>query len=600
MNFRASLGKARLKITPQVILAAVFLVLLTYMVIVPIVIMIQETFIVHPIEKFQIPGAKSGDLTLNHWKKMFFSDVSVSFFYRPLLNTLIISLSLAVLALLIGGILAWLVVRTDMPMKKTVANLAMIPYIMPSWAMALAWITLFKNPRIGGSMGIFQYLTGIVLPNWFSYGMFPIIITLAIHYFPFGFMLMASALKNIDSQLEESAELLGASRKQVLRKIVFPLITPVVFSTFLLTFSRGLGTFGTPSFLGGPVRLYVLSTILRANMVGQRPGLGFITALVLILIGMLVLYMDHKIIGARKSFVTISGKSGKSEVYSLGRYKKLVSGIVLTGLLLVTVVPFTVLAIESFMLIPGKYSFSNLSLHYWLGPVSTQIGLGTGEAGVLRNPSLMLALWNSVRLGIFTAAICGISGMLIGYTVVRLRGKRISRVLDQLSFLPYLMPSIAFGSIFLALFAVQRGPVPSLYGTFTLLVVACSVKYLPYASRAGIGAMLQIGPELEEAAILHGANWPTRMRRILFPLQKSSFFSGLLLPFISAMRELSLVVLLVTPGTMLATTATLKFTDRGWYPYTNAIMVLIVVAIVLSTFVSKKILKTDLAKGIGG
>ena len=199
-----------------------------------------------------------------------------------------------------------------------------------------------------------------------------------------------------------------------------------------------------------------------------------------------------------------------------------------------------------------------------------------------------------------TAAVCGLSGILIGYTAVRLRGTVLAKTLDQMSFLPYLMPSIAFGSIFLALFAVPRGPPPSLYGSFLLLVIACSVKYLPYATRAGIGAMIQIGPELEEAALMAGAAWVTRMRVILLPLQKSAFFSGLLVPFISAMRELSLVVLLVTPGTRLATTITLKFTDRGWYPYTNGIMVLIVCAILGATIISRRLMKTDLAKGIGG
>lgn len=190
--------------------------------------------------------------------------------------------------------------------------------------------------------------------------------------------------------------------------------------------------------------------------------------------------------------------------------------------------------------------------------------------------------------------------MLIGYTVVRLRGTRFSRFLDQLSFLPYLMPSIAFGAIFLALFAVQRGPIPSLYGSFTLLVIACVVKYLPFSSRAGIGAMMQIGPELEEAAVMVGARWTKRMGKIIFPMQKSAFFSGLLLPFISAMRELSLVVLLVSPRTQTATAITMKFTDRGWYPYTNAIMLLIVITILATTIISRKLMKTDLAKGIGG
>ena len=92
--------------------------------------------------------------------------------------------------MVIGGALAWLVVRTDMPYKKVISNLAMIPYIMPSWTMTLAWITIFKNQRIGGTPGIFQYVTGIAPPDWISYGMLPIIICLTLHYFPFGFMLI--------------------------------------------------------------------------------------------------------------------------------------------------------------------------------------------------------------------------------------------------------------------------------------------------------------------------------------------------------------------------------------------------------------------------
>ncbi|TVR85973.1 MAG: iron ABC transporter permease [Spirochaetaceae bacterium] len=600
MNTKTLLGTVRRNATPQVILSIILGILLVYLVLVPIVVMLQETVIVHAMERFQIPGSRVGDFSTRHWEWMFTGENSYAFLYSPLMNTLAVSMSLALLSLVIGGALAWLVVRTDMPMKKLISNLGIVPYIMPSWALALAWITLFKNRRIGGSLGLFEFITGIAPPNWFSYGMFPIVVTLALHYFPFGFMLIGGALRNIDSQLEESAELLGASRAQVLRRIVMPLVLPMVFSTFLLTFSRGLGTFGTPAFLGGPVRFTVLSTLLHANLVGQRPGMGYIVALVMILFGMLVLYMDHKVIGARRSFVTISGKSGMSGLVRLGKLGKPVAVLVVVFLLSVTVVPLSVLALETVMLIPGTYRLSNFSLHYWLGPVSHSIGLATGEPGILRNPDVMRALGNSVRLGLVTAAICGTTGMLLGYTVVRLRGRRLSRYLDQLSFMPYLMPSIAFGSIFLALFAVQRGPIPSLYGTFTLLVIASSVKYLPYSSRAGIGAMMQVGPELEEAAVMVGARWTTRMRRIIFPLQKSAFFSGLLLPFISAMRELSLVVLLVTPRTQTATAITLRFTDRGWYPYSNAIMLLIVVTILITTIVSRKLMKTDLAKGLGG
>lgn len=597
---RTALRRFRLALTPQRIFAVVFLVALTYLVVVPLGVMLQETFTVHPMERFQIPGSMTGDLTTAHWERTFIGPNSYAFFYRPLINTLIIALSLSVLALIIGGGLAWLVVRTNLPYKGLISNAAIIPYVMPSWTLALAWITLFKNQRIGGTPGIFQAVTGISTPDWFAYGLFPITITLALHYFPFGFMLIGGALRNIDAQLEESAELLGASRATILRRVVFPLVLPAVFSTFLLTFSKGLGTFGTPAFLGGPVREFVLSTSLYANLIGQRPGIGYIAAVVMILMGVLVLYMDHRIIGARRSFVTISGKGARAGLVDLGRWRMPAAVLVLGFLFSAIAVPIGALAVDTLMLRPGIYNLQNLSLHYWIGEASLSIGLGTGEPGILRNSQLMGALGNTMRLAVVVAVVCGVLGMLIGYTVVRLRGTLISKLLDQLSFLPYLMPSIALGSIFLALFAVPRGPIPSLYGTFWLLVIACTVSYLPYAVKAGINAMMQIGPELEEAAIMSGASWWTRMRRVLFPVQKATYFSGMLLPFISVTRELSLLILLVTPATQLATTITLRYTDRGWYPYTNAMVLVLIVIVIASTTVSRRLMKTDLAKGLGG
>jgi iron(III) transport system permease protein len=593
-------NRFRLGLTPQRILSVVFIVVLGYLVIVPLFMMLRETFIVHPLERFQIPGSKVGDLTTAHWTRTLFSENAYAFFYRPLLNTLKIAFGMSFLALAIGALLAWLVVRTDMPMKNLIANSAIIPYIMPSWTLSLAWISIFKNQRIGGDKGIFSALTGIETADWFAYGMFPIIITLSLHYFPFGFMLIGGALRNIDAQLEESAELLGASRTTILRRIVMPLALPAIFSTFLLTFSRGLGTFGTPAFLGGPVREFVLSTSLYANLIGQRPGIGYIAAVAMILLGILVLYMDHKIIGTRRSFVTISGKGARAGLVGLGRWRWPVAIGVVAFILGCIAVPIFALAIDTVMLRPGVYSWDNFTWHYWVGDASLTVGLGTGEPGILMNSQLMAALGNTMKLAVVVAVITGILGVLVGYAIVRMRGSWISQALDQMSFLPYLMPSIALGAIFLAMFAVPRGPIPSLHGSFWLLVIVCTVSYLPYAVKAGVSAIRQIGPELEEAALMAGASWWTRMRRVLIPVQKSTYFSGMLLPFISVTRELSLVILLVTPATQLATTITLRYTDRGWYPYTNGMVLLLIIIVITSTVVSRRLMGTNIAKSLGG
>jgi len=595
-----TLNRWRFYLTPERVLSVCFIVLLAYLVVVPLFMMVQETFIVHPLERFQIPGSKVNDFTLAHWYRFFISESAYTFFYRPLVNTLIISFGLSFLALLIGGALAWVVVRTDMPLKETISNWAVVPYILPSWTLALAWISLFKNDRIGGEKGIVSALTGFEPPDWFAYGLLPITITLALHYFPFAFLLIGGALRNIDAQLEESASLVGAGRLAIIRRITIPLIVPSIMAAFLLSFARGLGTFGTPAFLGGPVREFVLSTSLYGNLIGQRPGLGYLAALVMIVIGMLVLYMDHRMVGARKSFVTVAGKGARLGLIELGRWRWALAGFILFFLFSVIVVPLVALAIDTVMLIPGVYSWENLTLHYWIGEASYSIGLGTGEAGIFKNPQILFALKNTFSLAFVVAVVTCLMGILVGYAIVKRRGTFISKCLDQISFLPYLIPSIALGATLLAMFAVPRGPIPSLHGSFLLLVIVCSISALPYAVKAGISAMRQIGGELEEAALMAGAGWWTRMRRIIVPIQKSTYFAGMLLPFISVTRELSLVILLVTPTTQLATTISLLFTDRGWYPYTNGIVFILTVVVVGCTVLSRRVMGTSLAKGLGG
>jgi len=161
------------------------------------------------------------------------------------------------------------------------------------------------------------------------------------------------------------------------------------------------------------------------------------------------------------------------------------------------------------------------------------------------------------------------------------------------------LPSMAFGAIYLSMFAKPIGFLPSLYGTFFLLVLIGSVKYLPFASRAGINAMLQLSGEIEEAAIIMGVPWWKRMMKILFPIQKSSFLSGFLLPFISCMRELSLFVLLITPANRVLTTLLFQYNEKGWNQYANGINLLIIIVVLLINLAINKITGASIDKGIG-
>ena len=576
---------------PQVILGLLLVTVLAALVAVPFFQMVHDTAVWQEADRRIVRSAEPGAWTFFHYKRVFASPLSVNIFYRPLFHSLATSLAISVTAMLIGTLMAWLVVRTDMPFKKTIGVFAVIPYVLPSYTLALAWLDFFKNERIGGAVGVFSYLFGVSPPDWLAYGFVPIVITLSLHYYPFTYLLVSGALVSIDSSLEESGEVLGASRLRILRRITFPLVLPALISAFILTFSRAVGTFGTPYFLGAPVRYFTLATTIYTSIVNRTPAVAYIGALVLILISMIIIYMNQKVIG-EKSFVTIAGKGLHLRTTPLGpwRWPALIGAAALIAF--AVFVPLFLLLWQTLMLYPNDYSPGNLTLHYWIG--ASQAALAEGESGILRNSLILGAAWNSIRLSVIVALATGIIGILIGYAVVKGRKTKLAAVLEQESFLPYLIPSIAFGAIYLSLFSRSIGPLPALYGTFVLLVLVCVAKNLPFSARAGISSMMQVAGELEEAAVMAGASWFRRFRRIILPLTLAGSLSGFILAFIATMRELSLIILLITPETRTLTTMTFRYVEQGYSQFADAIILLIVVLVVGGEFLARRIGKREM------
>ena len=269
---------------------------------------------------------------------------------------------------------------------------------------------------------------------------------------------------------------------------------------------------------------------------------AYVIVFFLLIIASLTIYINQLVIGRRKSYATITGKGLSVSIVSLGALKWPIFAVVLAFFLLTVALPVVLLVWQTLMKVDGDYSLSNLTLQYWTGDMIPELG-----PGVLRSKAVRDALINTLKLAMATATTGAFLGILIGYFVVRLRGTRPAKLLEQVVFLPYLIPSIAFGAIYLTMFAQPIGPIPRLYGTLTLLILISVVKYLPLASRSGISAIMQVGNELEEAATIQGASWLKRVQRILVPLTKSGIVTGFLFIFVSAMKELSLIVLLVTP-----------------------------------------------------
>jgi iron(III) transport system permease protein len=592
-SFKVWVNRFRFRISqPHVVLGILLLLLLLALVIIPFVQMVHDTAVWQEADTRLSRAAKPGEWTAFHYLRVFSGRLSKVIFYRPLLHSLETSLAISFLAMALGGLLAWLVVRTDMPFRRAVAVFAVIPYVLPSYTLALAWLDFFKNERIGGAAGIYQYLFGVPTPDWLAYGFLPIVINLSLHYYPFTYLLLSGALVSIDAHLEECGEVLGASRFTILRRITFPIVLPALLSAFILTFSRALGTFGTPYFLGAPVRYFTLSTTIYSNIVNRTPAVAYISALVLILISIFILYANQRLIGS-KSFVTIAGKGFRHRVTPLGRFRYPAFFLALGLILLGVFTPLLLLTWQTLMLYPNDYSLKNLTLHFWIG--KSDPALAEGESGILRNLQILGAAWNSLELSVLVALVTGLAGIFIGYVAVKGRKTWLAALVEQGSFLPYLIPSIAFGAIYLSLFTQPVGPIPSLYGSFFLLVMVCMAKNLPFSARSGISSMLQVAGELEESAVMAGASWAKRFWKIILPLTLTGSISGFILVFIATMRELSLIILLVTPTNRTLTTMTFRYVEQGYAQFADAIIVLIVLIVVAGEFIARKLGKREIA-----
>ncbi|MBI5298383.1 MAG: iron ABC transporter permease [Chloroflexi bacterium] len=583
--------------TPQVVLSLFMLFLMFYMVIIPLYRMLVTTITFSENDLRYAQDAVIGQLTPFHWLRMLSSKISMIMTYEPLLHSLTISMGATLLSFTIGGAMAWMVVRTDMPGRNIINVLATVPYIMPSWTIAMAWKVLFNNGTTGGTPGILMYLTGTPPPDWISYGPLPIIISSALHYYTFFFLFVSAALMSIDSSLEEAGELAGASRARILSKITFPLVVPALMSGFIMTFSKTMGTFGGPNVLGVPVRYYTLSTMIRSNTTISAFGDAFVLAIVLILFSMTTIFINQKIVGTRKSYETIGGRGFMAQKTKLRNWKGLLTTLVIIFQVLIAVLPLILLIWSTLMLRSGDYSIGNMGLAHWIG--ESDVSINSGEPGVLRNPAIYKGAWNSIKLSLYTAFFTALLGVVLGYAIVKGRGTRLSKFVEQLAFIPYVIPGIAFGAVYISMFTKSVGPIPPLYGTFALLVVVSVAKHIPYSSRSGVSAMLQVGRELEEAAAVAGANAWQRFTRIIFPLTSTGFVSGFLLTFITTMRELSLIILLVTPTTAVLASMTMRYIENGNEQQANAVIIILIVLVLIGNFIISRFRGGSLKKGLG-
>ena len=580
---------------PFNMIVLVSLIVLFCLIVIPLLTMVKSTFTLAQSELRRVDG-KVGDFTLYYWKYMLAGKLSKAVLWEPLLHSLFCGAMTTLISVPLGSVLAWLMIRTDLPGKKVLGLLVTVPYMIPSWTKALAWLAVFRN-KTSGADGFLCGL-GIPIPDWLAYGPIAIILCMSMHYYAFSYIQVSGALRSINSELEEMGEIQGANKAQILRHITLPLIMPSVLSALVMTISKSIGTYGVAANLGNRIGYYTLATKMRVFIDQGPQGVGYAMSIVLVGLAALILVGNQRIIGVRKSYATVGGKGGRSTLMPLGKAKKPMMAFLFVFLFLAMVMPFFVLIMETFQITTGAgYGLDNLTLYNWIGTTDNAVKY-TNYPGIFRHDKFWQSFWNTVRLSLIASIITAFCGQFLGYISSRGRGKWYGNLTEQLVFVPYLMSGVAFSTMYFSMFSRPHlgGLIPSLYGTFTLIILTSVVKHFPFASRSGTANMLSISVELEEAADIAGASFWKRMSSIIIPLAKNGFISGFMLVFISIAKELDLIIIMMTPTTRTLSYLAFTYSQEGHNQMSDAISVVVLLYILVCYIIANKVGGADISK----
>lgn len=574
-------------------------IVLTITTVAPIIAIVQDTFKIHPgtIDAY-LAGTPQG-YTLVNYTDLFTSPLAKANLWTPLLNTVLLSVGSCIVAILFGGVFAFLITRTNLSCRKYLSSIFIFPYIMPQWTLAVVWQNLFNSNAVTGtSNGLLTSLFNVQMPLWWCKGLFPSLIVLGMHYAPFAYILIGGIFRNMDANLEEAATILDTPKWKTMFRITLPMVKPAILSTILLVFGSSMGSYPVPHYLG----LATLST-KYVSMNSKYTGEASILAIIMMIFGVAIMLLNQRSLKSRKNYTTVTGKSGQISKINLGRTGRVVIAVILIIITFFTsIFPIISFAFETFLPNPGDYSFlytgdaNNLTTKWWVTSENVTENGMYGQKGILYNNTIWTAFKGTMLVSVSCALIAGTIGTLIGYAVSKNRRSRWANYVNSVAFLPYLMPSIAVGVAFFILFSNQYF---NLFNTYALLIIAGTIKYIPFASRSSLNSMLQLSGEIEEAAVIQDVPWIKRMTRIIIPIQKSSIISGYLLPFMTCLRELSLFMLLCVQGFILSTTLD-YFDEMGLYAFSSGINLILIVTILICNALVNKVTGASLDKGIGG
>ena len=508
-----------------------------------------------------LSDAQTGDFTLLNYTRVYASSST----WELLSNSLIFALGSCLVSFVIGTTLAWIIERTDTPLRRFFYTVAIVPIIVPGIVTTIAWLFLL-SPQIGWINSMARAAFGLDGPLFNVYTLPGMMWVEGLGASPLVFLLMSAALKSMDPSLEESASVSGANWFATLRKVTLPLMLPTIVSVMLIVFVRVLEGFEVPAVIGLPGRIQVLTSKIYVALAKSPKDEGTAGALatLFILISIAGILLYRHLTRRADRFATVSGKAYRPRQIQLGKFKYVTLGLLLAYALVIIVLPMTIMlwmSFQPFITPPTVEGLGRLTLRNY--------------QRMLTFPNVVDATRNSLFLALGAATIATLFAALVAW--VSIRGRIMGKaVIDLLAFLPIAVPGIVMGAALVSMYV--SFPIP-IYGTIWVLLVAYSTRFFPYGMRAASSSLLQLRRELEEAAEVSGASWLTRFRVIVLPLLRPGLLAGAIYILIVSIRELSSSALLASPKAPVLAVLILEFQEAGNYAAVATLSVLLVLGL---------------------
>ncbi len=472
-------------------------------------------------------------LTLGNYVRVYTSPLT----YRVMGNTLIYVAGTIALGLGVALLFAWLVARTDMPGRRLALVAIPLALVIPGLLEAMVWVLLF-SPRIGFVNRFAIDGLGLSGAPFDVYTMPGMIALEGLRTVPTAFLMFVPLLLNLDPTLEEAGLAAGARLGAVARRVTLPLLLPGLLAVVLYQAVSVLSSFEVPGIIGLPGRVYVFSTLIytytsaAASAGGSDYGAANALAMVYLLINIAGLWLYARVTANAARFAVVTGKAYRPRRIELGSWRWAALAALCAYVFVSLVLPVLVLLWSSLtprILQPTPTSLASLTAQNWQALFSNE-----ELPQVVGNTAILI-----VATATLTVAVC----FLVGWITVRTRFAA-KRLLDQLAFVSHGVPGVIMALALIWLW-IQVDAVP-IYGTLWIIVLGFSVSFLAYGSRAMSAALLQIHPELEEAAYASGAHAATTIRRVFAPLLLPALSGLWIWVALHAMRFVTIPLMLQT------------------------------------------------------